>query len=85
MNYDDAFTLEQVRVVCVWVPFLEHELECFPLSNETYTHTHTNTHTHKVDESLLDNFNSVAGIVPILTTHIAEVQQQLQVGFETGS
>ena len=37
MNYDDAFTLEQVS------------------------------------QQLLDNFNFVAGIVPILTTHIRKV------------
>ena len=73
MNYDDAFTLEEVQIQIA--PYilsslffiLSFSLDPWPL------HTHCML---KVKEPLLDNFNTVAGFVPILKTYIREVGAQ---------
>ena len=60
-----------------------------PHPPHSYTHTHTHTHyqltatetmnyddaftLEKVTEQLVDKFNHVAGIVPVLTAHIKQV------------
>ena len=87
-SYPLKATIPSVFVLCMQV-LTTSSHGCIHTHTHTHVHTHTHTHSQLtatetmnyddaftlelVTEELLDKFNFVAGIVPILTTHITKV------------